>query len=137
MSFDDITPGSVIRFQYLWSREQLRGEAEGRKFRETVVASRFEHESVEYLALLAITSKPPDDDTAAYELPRLEVQRLARDGNTRLWVIVSEWNVDVVKGSFYLEPNCKIGQLSAAVYRELYKAFLKALPTASRVNRKD
>ena len=33
MAFERLTQGAVIRYQYLWKREQERGETEGRKDR--------------------------------------------------------------------------------------------------------
>ncbi len=136
MPHDDLQNGSVILYPYLWDWQRARGETEGRKDRETVIAARFTFEGEDLLALLPVTTKPPETGVSAYELPKLEVKRLQRGGATRLWVILSEMNVDSAGNSFYLAPDCKIGDLSKAVYRKLYEAFLSEAPKAKRINRK-
>jgi hypothetical protein len=135
MAYDDLVGGRIIFYPYLWKRQAERGETEGRKDRETVVAARFSLEGEDFLALLPITSKPPAKAVEAYELPALEVQRIERGASGRLWVILDEFNTDRVAGSFYLAPDCKRGQLSRAVHRALYEAFAKAVPRAARIDR--
>lgn len=136
MKHDDLQNGSVILYPYLWDWQRERGETEGRKDRETVIAARFDYRGEELLALLPVTSRPPGNGVDAYEIPALEVKRLQRGGATRLWVILSEFNVDAVDNSFYLTADCKVADLSRAVYRKLHEAFAAAAPTAKRVNRK-
>lgn len=135
MRFADLTRGSVIRFPFVWSREAAKGETEGRKSRETVIVSRFVFERKDHIALLPITASEPTRDQAIYELPETEVRRLARGGKTRLWVVLSEINFDIVGESFYLEPDCKIGEISPPVFAEIWKAFVDALPKAKKVKR--
>lgn len=136
MTFTDLTRGSVIVFPFVWSREAARGETEGRKKRETVIVSRFAFEGKDHVALLPITASPPTGDHAVYELPETEVRRLSRGGKTRLWVVLSEVNFDIVGESFYLEPGCKVGEVSPRVFAEIWKAFVAALPTANKVTRR-
>ena len=135
MARDDLTSGSIILYPYLWKWQADRGESEGRKDRETVIATRFVIEGEELFALLPVTSQPPVKGSASYGLPALEVQRLQRGNPGRLWIILDEFNVDRAVGSFYITPDCKRGELSRAVYRRLYEAFLNAAPLAHRVNR--
>jgi hypothetical protein len=123
MAHDDLIGGSVILYPYLWTRQADQGETVGRKERETVIATRFRIQEEDRLALLPITTQPPATDICAYELPALEVQRIARGAPRRLWVILDEFNTDRVAGSFYLTPDCKRGQLSRAAHRALYDAF--------------
>ena len=52
MSWDEIRSGSVIRYQFLWSREANAGETEGRKRRETVVAARFDLDGQDHIIVL-------------------------------------------------------------------------------------
>jgi len=137
MTTDDLTTGSIIIYPYLWNREQQQGELEGRKPRETVVVSRFQFKNADYLALLAITSKPPLDGILSYELPPMEVRRIGRQDQERLWVVLSEWNIDHANGSFYLEPDCKVGELSKAVYKELHNHFVTGFQTARKIQRFD
>lgn len=135
MARDELTNGSVIVYPFLWSWQQERGETEGRKERETVIVARFRNNDEDLLALLPVTSKAPASDLTAFELPALEVQRLQRHGAARLWVVLSEINIDRAAGSFYLAPDCKVGDLSRAAYRALYEAFIKAAPYAVRIDR--
>lgn len=109
-----------------------RGETEGRKGRETVIVSRFTFEAKDHIALLPITASLPARDQTVYELPETEVRRLSRGGKARLWVVLSEINFDVVGESFYLEPDCKIGEISPRVFAEIWKAFVDALNSVSR-----
>jgi len=137
MTTDDLTTGSIIKYPYLWHREHQSGELEGRKPRETVLVSRFHFKDTDYIALLAITSKQPADDVLAYELSPMEVRRIGRQDQERLWVVLSEWNIDHAQGSFYIEPDCKVGDLSKAVYKELYSHFVTGFQTARKVQRFD
>lgn len=136
MGNDTLSRGSVITYPFLWSREAARGETEGRKRRETVIVSRFVLDGADHIALLPITASRPADGTSAYELPETEIRRIARGGRTRLWVILSEVNIDIVGDSFYIEPGCKIGELSPRVFVEVWHAFLKASAHARAVSRK-
>lgn len=137
MARDDLTSGSVILYPYLWKWQADRGETEGRKDRETVIATRFDYQGEEMLALLPVTSKPPEGDVKAYELPALEVQRLQRGAPARLWIILDETNIDRAAGSYYITPDCKRGELSHAAYRAMYEAFLRAAARATRIKRTD
>lgn len=137
MTFRDLTRGSIILYPYVWQREAQRGETEGRKSRETVIASRFIFEGKDYIALIPITASPPLGDQVVYELPETEVRRLARGGKTRLWVVISEVNFDIIGESFYLEPGCKIGEISPPVFAEIWTAFVAALPKARKVRRRE
>lgn len=137
MARDDLCAGSIIFYPYLWKWQADRGETEGRKERETVIATNFRIANEDLLALLPVTSRAPEKGVAAYELPALEVQRLQRGAPGRPWIILNEMNIDRASGSFYITPDCKRGQLSRAAYRALYEAFVAALPRAARVRRSD
>lgn len=129
MSFDDYVRGSVILYPFVWSREAAKGETEGRKTRETVITARFRAEGSEMIALIPVTASLPQGD-AVYELPEIEVRRLARGGKARLWVVLDEVNTDILGESWYLEPGAKVGQLSESVMRELWRRFSDNLPKA-------
>ena len=137
MAYPELTRGSVILYPFLWSREAESGETEGRKERETVLTARFIFEGKEQLALLPITASPPTPAQVAYELPETEVRRLSRGGKNRLWVILSEVNFDIAGESFYLTPDCKVGDITPKVFAEIWKAFVAALPRARKVKRFD
>jgi hypothetical protein len=137
MTFPELTRGSVINYPFLWSREAVDGETEGRKERETVLAARFDYDGKAQVALIPITASPPAAKQIAYELPETEVRRLSRRAKVRLWVILSEVNFDIVGESFYLSPDCKIAELSPRVFAQIWKAFVAELPTANKVRRYD
>lgn len=137
MSFSDFTRGSLVRYPYLWAREAEAGETEGRKSRETVVAARFQFEGRDEFALLAVTASMPSDEVATFELPETEMRRIVRGGKARLWVVLSEVNFDVIGDSFYLEPDAKVGELSPPVFRQLWSAFVEALPQMQKIRRRD
>jgi hypothetical protein len=132
---ENLVTRSIIIYPYLWAWQAERGETEGRKERETVVAARFIFEGEIYLALLPITATPPAGDDKAYELPALEVKRIARGAATRLWIILSEANIERVAQSWYLAPDCKIGEISKATWRDFEKAFTDAVPAMVRLSR--
>jgi hypothetical protein len=136
MSQNDLSRGSVILYPFLWLRESARGETEGRKKRETVIVSRFVLDGADHLALLPITASAPTDASTVYELPQTEVRRIARGAKTRLWVALTEINVDSVEESFYLEPGCKVGELSPRVFADVWRAFLAVSSKAKTANRK-
>lgn len=66
----EFLPGLVIDYPYLWAWQHERGETEGRKARPTcvVVAVRGANDGLTHLALLAITTEPPQADRAAIEV---------------------------------------------------------------------
>ncbi|EJJ26245.1 hypothetical protein PMI11_05497 [Rhizobium sp. CF142] len=57
----EFLPGQVIDYPYLWAWQHERGETEGRKLRPicVVVAVRGANDGLTHLALLAITTQPP------------------------------------------------------------------------------
>lgn len=139
MSFDDIRTGSVVLYPYLWEREQQRGETEGRKPRETAVGLRLEREGEDdALILLSITSTPPKSGEAAVEVPETERHRAGLDRGKRLWIMLSEFNYDVVGQSFYLEPVPPLGKFSDAFFKPIVARIIKAAQTqAAKAVRRD
>lgn len=67
----EFLPGQVIAYPYLWAWQQERGETEGRKVRPTcvVVAVRGANDGLTHLALLAITTQPPQRGRVARDSP--------------------------------------------------------------------
>ena len=106
-------------------REAERGETEGRKARPVAVGvwlSRPKGEDV--LILFPITSRPPSPDRFAVEIPEIEKRRGGLDATIRLWIILDEYNQDVVGKSFYLEPEPPLGRFSKAFFLPLMKEFI-------------
>ena len=136
MSFDEIGSGSVIRYPYLWVRQATAGETEGRKSRPVAVGVRIARPKGEdTLILFAITSQAPDPTRLAVEIPETERRRAGLDGSVRLWIILDEYNQDIVGQSFYLEPESLVGRFSKAFFLPVLKFFVAHRQQAKSVKR--
>ena len=136
MSFDALRTGVVIRYPYLWAREAGRGEAEGRKSRPSAVGVRLARPNGEdVLLLFPITSKASERDRFAVELPETEKRRAGLDRDVRLWIVLDEYNEDIVGRSFYLEPEAPLGRFSKAFFLRVMKEFIVRRAQARRVSR--
>lgn len=58
----DLRPGTIVSYGYLWKWQRDRAETEGRKERPVcvVVAVQGARDAATHLALIAISSRPPD-----------------------------------------------------------------------------
>ena len=135
MSFEAIRTASVIRFRYLWSHEAARGETEGRKHRPVVVGVRLPRPAGDGLLLFPITSKAPEPGRLAVEIPEMEKRRAGLDADVRLWIILDEYNEDIVGRSFYLEPEAPLGRFSKAFFLPVIQLFISRKSEAKRVSR--
>lgn len=121
MAFDDIQTGCVIEYQYLWRREALIGQIEGSKRRPSAVAFRLAGVASDIIYLMPITTKEPDANAIAIEVPQIEKKRAGLDLDMRQWIILSEMNADLIPGSFVLEPNAKIGMFGKAFFQTVLR----------------
>lgn len=136
MSLDALRTGHVIRFPYLWVREAKRGETEGRKSRPVAVGVRIARPGGEdVLVLFPITSQSPSPDRFAAEIPEMEKRRAGLDVSLRLWIILDEYNQDIIGRSFYLEPEPPLGRFSKAFFLPLMKSFIARRANVRGVNR--
>ncbi|ANL74404.1 hypothetical protein AMC83_PB00074 (plasmid) [Rhizobium phaseoli] len=55
--------------------------------------------------LLAITTQPPQAGRVALEIPDIERRRAGLGDNKQSWIVVDEYNYDVVEQSWYIEPH--------------------------------
>src|SRR5688500_2677259 len=96
--------GNIIEdYPYLWLRQYRAGETEGRKPRPVCVAVAVKDRSgLTHLALLPISSQTPQRGQTCVPVPISERRRAGLDEDKQLWVYVSEYNYDIVEGSFYL-----------------------------------
>lgn len=122
MTFENLVSGVVIRFHFLWEREAVQGETEGRKPRPTVVGFRLRNDR---LLLFPITTKAPEPDRFAKEIPDTEKRRAGLDSRLRSWIIMDETNTDTAGNSHYLEPDCEIGRFSRAFTLQIFRAWAK------------
>ena len=136
MSFEDLRTGAVLRFPYLWAREAAQGETEGRKPRPVAVGVRIPRPNEEdVLVLFPITSKEPSRGRFAAEIPDIEKRRAGLDSALRLWIILDEYNQDIIGRSFYLEPEPPLGYFSKAFFLPLLQAFITRRAEARIVDR--
>ena len=136
MSFDALRTGAVFRYPYLWAREALQGETEGRKFRPVAVGVRIPKlDGEDALVLFPITSQQPATDRFAAEIPEMEKRRGGLNGGIRLWIVLDEYNQDVVGRSYYLEPEPPLGYFSKAFFLPLLREFIRQRSRAGAVHR--
>lgn len=120
--------GDVWAYDYLWSREALDGETEGRKTRPTaMVATAVGRDGRTFLYILPITTQRPAEDRLALEVPEIERKRSGLDADRRLWVMLDEYNFDIAEASYYLSPTAKIGSFSARFHHRALSLFIKAI----------
>lgn len=136
MSFEGIRTGSVIRYPYLWAREADRLETERRKPRPTAVGVRMNHAGRDMLLLLAITTRSPPAGRLAVEIPDTEKHRAGLERAMRLWIMLDEYNTDIVGQSFHLEPAPPIGQFSKAFFLPVMRSFVAYRRNAVEVARR-
>jgi hypothetical protein len=133
-------PGEVISYPYLWAWQQQRGETEGRKRRPVcvVIAIRGTSDGNTHLALLAITSQPPQAGRSALEIPDIERKRAGLGELKQSWIMVDEYNYDIVERSWYIEPDRDIlGRFSKSFMMKIAGMFAEARSRSSQVNRLD
>ena len=137
MSFEALRTGAVIRFPYLWARQAALGETEGRKFRPVTVGVRIPKTGGEdMLVLFPITSQEPALSRFAAEIPDIEKRRAGLDVTIRLWIVLDEYNQDVIGRSFYLEPEPPLGYFSKAFFLPLLQEFIRRRAQARAVHRR-
>lgn len=131
--------GDVWSYPYLWRRQHEGGETEGRKTRPIAfVAAVKDRGGKTHLFILPITSAPPAPNRLAIEVPPIERKRAGLDA-IPLWVMLDEYNYDILEQSYYLEPSRQIGAFSSAFHQKVLRAFARAAREKStrRVPRAD
>lgn len=91
MAIPDPSPGLVVRYDYLWSREQAVGRSQGKDRPVCLIAA--SSTTPRFVVLLPITHSRPTGDTVGIEIPAKVRQSIGLD-DAPSWVIVSEHNVD-------------------------------------------
>ncbi|ANL67904.1 hypothetical protein AMC82_PA00073 (plasmid) [Rhizobium phaseoli] len=136
----EFRPGEVISYPYLWARQQQRGETEGRKHRPVcvVVAIRSAGDGNTHLVLLAITTQPPQAGRVALEIPDIERRRAGLGDNKQSWIVVDEYNYDIVEQSWYIEPHQEaLGRFSKSFVMKIAAMFAKERSQSGQVKRFD
>ena len=135
MSFEQFQTGAVLCYAYLSARQAKAGETEGRKDRPVAVGVRLARKNGDLILFFPITSKEPEASRFAAEIPPIEKRRAGLDADMRLWLILDEYNTDIVGQSFYLEPVPPLGSFSKAFLLPLLRAFVARCKTTTEVNR--
>jgi hypothetical protein len=133
--YDEIQTAAIIRYPYLWSREAGKGETEGRKNRPVTVGVRIPRPDGDLVLFFPITTKQPRPNQFAVEIPAIEKRRAGLDVDLRLWIILDEFNSDIIGRSFYLEPEPPIGRFSKAFFLPILREFLARRKSLAEVNR--
>ena len=122
--------GDVFIYDYLWFWQHDAGETEGRKPRPTaLVATVVDTGGKTNLFILAITSTAPPSDRQALEVPQIERRRAGLEDDKKLWIMLDEYNHDILEGSFYFNSANCIGQFSETFYKLAFQAFMNIVRT--------
>jgi hypothetical protein len=136
VSFDALRTAVVVRYPYLWARQAAKGETEGRKPRPVAVGVRIaKPKGDDLLILFPITTQEPAPTRFAAEVPETEKRRAGLAGDMRLWIILDEYNQDVIGRSYYLEPGRPLGRFSKAFFLPLMKEFIARRSLSRGVSR--
>ncbi|WP_064709406.1 hypothetical protein [Rhizobium bangladeshense] len=136
----EFRPGELISYPYLWAWQQQRGETEGRKQRPVcvVIAIRSASDGNTHLVLLAITTQPPQAGRIALEIPDIERRRAGLGDLKQSWIVIDEYNYDIVEHSWYIAPNQEVlGRFSKSFVMKVAAMFSKARSQSGRVKRFD
>lgn len=105
--------GDVFHYPYLWAWQDARGETEGRKERPCCTALLIPLKNGQHrIYILPITTKAPTDAQAAIEVPRTEVHRAGLSNDMSQWIILDEWNREILETSYYIADTDGCGSFS-------------------------
>lgn len=92
MPLPDPELGLVISYSYLWRREHLAGQREGRKDRPCVIVLAVDRgPDGTIVTVVPVTHAEPKDPSIAVELPQAVKRHLGLDA-ARSWVMLDEGN---------------------------------------------
>lgn len=131
MARPDPARGQVVRFKYLWRREEHEGLSEGEKHRPcaVVVSIPEQQQSPERVMVCAITHSEPEPPTVGVPIP------VEAKGDTGLdekcsWVIVSEVNKVSWSSTRFIRTNAgqwTYGVLPEEVMETVRKAIMERI----------
>lgn len=133
--YDGIQTAAIVRYPYLWAREAGNGETAGRKDRPVAVGVRISRPDGDLVLFFPITTKQPEKTRFAAEIPSIEKRRAGLDADLRLWIILDEFNSDVIGRSFYLEPEPPLGRFSKAFFLPLLREFIARRKSLTEISR--
>jgi hypothetical protein len=133
-------PGDVWRYPYLWARQAGDGETEGRKPRPCALILTLPTATGETeIILLAITTKAPRPEQAAIAVPPMERRRARLDADAPLWIMLDEYNSDILERSWYFDPDGRIGAFGETFLGQVKAALVTVLRAhrSKRIRRSD
>ena len=65
----------------------------------------------------------------------MEKRRAGLDAGIRLWIVLDEYNQDVVGRSFYLEPEPPLGYFGKAFFLPLLQEFIRRRSQTQAIHR--
>lgn len=132
--------GDVFTYPFLWKRQRMQVETEGRKLRPACMAVTMANtEGNTLLFIVPITTLPPSDGRIAVEVLVIEAKRAGLDTRKPCWVMLDEYNSDVFERSYVFEDRTPLGAFGPKFIAELQRILLNALRgrKVSTVNRQD
>ncbi|MFM9976380.1 MAG: hypothetical protein ACKVON_17640 [Beijerinckiaceae bacterium] len=129
-------PGSVFHYPYRW-RNRTEDHPKDRTVTLAIVVKDAKAAPLTHLFLLAITDNP-DADGLAVEIPPIERRRAGLSPTRPAFVVISEYNYDILPLSHRYNPNAKtFGAFSPVLTEQVRDAFLDAMrrARARRVDR--
>ena len=96
MALPEARPGLVFRYEYVWKRQELAGQATGDKERPACVVLAIGGAAGERRVLIVpITTRQPGRDIPAMEIPQAVKRHLGLDAGRPSWIILNEANLDI------------------------------------------
>jgi len=121
------TSGDIFEYPYLWKREADAGETEGRKMRPAAfVVVIPDKRGDTNLFITPITSQPPQSGTIAIAIPEIERRRAGLD-NIPLWVVIDDYNHDILETSAYFDPSALVGAFSSKFHDLVVNRFAEVM----------
>lgn len=117
------------------AEKQRRAKRKVAMERPVTVGVRIARPDGDLVLVFPITTKQPGAGRFAIEIPAIEKRRAGLDVDLRLWIILEEFNSDVIGRSFYLEPEPPIGRFSKAFFLPMLREFIARRKTLTEVIR--
>lgn len=133
------SPGLVIRYDFLWSRESAQGRVQGKDRPACIVIASDSSARPRFVVLLPITHSSPRDGDVATEIPARVRSAIGLDAEPA-WIIVSEHNVDEWPSPGVAPIPGKpgayaYGYLPPALFAEVKSQFIASAESSARVTR--
>lgn len=118
---DLLKHGTIFYYDYVFKWQVELGRKEGEKDRPVCVLSVIKSsDGLTHVGLLAVSATPPKSGQVAIELPQIECRRAGLKEWKGGWIIVSEYNYDIVERSYSLDVNQEpIGRFSKQFMQRL------------------